>query len=79
MMAGFVMGFGLVGLLLMVLLWGGPIAVGVWAVIAIFSSGQPGTSPPVEAKRSARDILNNRYARCEITPEQYNLMKQDIA
>jgi len=78
MMAGFGMGFGLVGLLLMVLFWIGLIALAVWIVRSIFSSVQQDSTPPVEAERNARNILDKRFARGEITHEQYDLMKQDI-
>jgi putative membrane protein len=78
MMLGFGMGFGLVGLLLMGLFWAGLIAVAVWVVRSVFPSGQHGPTPPVETGENARDILDRRYARGEITREQYDLMKHEI-
>ena len=78
MMAGFGMGFGIVGLLFMVLFWCGLIALAVWVVRSVFSNGQPGSNPPGETRENAKNILDKRYARGEITREQYDLMKQDI-
>ncbi|MEI2734405.1 MAG: SHOCT domain-containing protein [Rhodoblastus sp.] len=34
--------------------------------------------PPATAVESARDILDKRYARGEITKDQYEAMKRDI-
>ena len=78
MMSGFGMGFGFVGLLLMVLFWIGLIALAVWVVRYVFSNVQQDSTQPVESDWNARDILNKRFARGEITREQYDLMKQDI-
>jgi len=72
------MGFGLIGLLIMVLFWGGLIALAIWAVGTLFPrTARP--APASEQELSARQILDRRYARGEITREQYELMKQDIA
>jgi putative membrane protein len=76
MMTGFGWGFGYFGMIMMVVFWGLLIAGGVWVAKVIFSSGtgQHLPSPP-----AARDILDQRYARGELTREQYELMKQDLA
>jgi len=72
------MGFGLGGFLIMILLWGGLIALAIWLVGTLF----PRTARPMasgEQDLSARQILSRRYARGEITREQYELMKRDIS
>ena len=76
MMTGF--GFmGFFGLILMVLFWGGLIALAVWLVKAIFSSG-PASRMPGGSTASPHEILDERYARGEITRDQYEQMKQDL-
>jgi putative membrane protein len=77
-MMGMGVGFGLFGLLFMFLFWGGLIVLAIWLVGNLF----PGNRPP---RRSAHeqdvrpgDILDRRYARGEITREQYELMKKDL-
>ncbi|MCK5053602.1 MAG: SHOCT domain-containing protein [Anaerolineales bacterium] len=69
------MGFGL---LLMLLFWGILIAGAVWLVRAILTGG---SNTGVSAKRnrvSAREVLDQRYAKGEITREQYQLMSEDV-
>jgi putative membrane protein len=77
MMTGLGLGMGFFGLILMVLFWGGLIALGVWLVKAIFSPGQA-SHPPGGSAASPREILDQRYARGEITRTQYEQMKQDL-
>jgi putative membrane protein len=71
------MGFGFTGLLFMLLLWGGLIALAIWLISVLF----PRTARPTFDNQdlNARQILDRRYARGEITREQYELMKQDIS
>lgn len=76
MMNGFGWGFGYLGMIMMVVFWGLLIAGGVWLARAIFNSG---SSQHLPSAPSARDILDQRYARGELTREQYELMKQDLA
>ena len=76
-MMGF--GFGTFGLLLMLVFWGGLIALAVWLISALFPRGDQGTPPSTGGDLSASEILDRRYARGEITREQYELMKQDLA
>lgn len=80
-MMGFGMGFGLLGLLFMLLFWGGLILLAVWLVRAIFSSNSKNHSSTLPHGKSsnALDILSQRYARGEITREQYEIMKQDLS
>ena len=72
------MGFGGFGLLFMLLFWGALIALAVWAITALFPSGRQEQSAPANQNLTARQILDTRYARGEITREEYELMKQDL-
>ena len=72
-------GFGFIGFFLMLIFWVGLIALAVWLVKALFGNNNPISRPPTMDRPSARDILDQRYARGEITREQYELMKQDIS
>lgn len=76
MMMGF--GMGLFGLFFMLLFWGGLILLAVWLAKALFQ-GNRSTGSSSSPTNSAREILDQRYARGEITREQYDLMKQDIS
>jgi putative membrane protein len=79
MMTGIGMGLGGIGLLIMILFLGGLIFGGVWLVKTIFSPGQQYQRGPVIPRQiSAREILDQRYARGEITREQYETMKKDL-
>jgi putative membrane protein len=82
MMTGFGMGFGLIGLLFMVLFWGGLILLAVLVVRALFPSFSRGSSkdgPLENSTLSPKEILDQRYARGELTREQYEMMKEDLA
>jgi len=72
------MWFGLWGTLGMILLWIGLVFLAVWLVRVIFTSPRP---PDSHAHRplTPREILDQRYARGEISREQYELMKKDIS
>ena len=78
MMTGFGMGFSFLGVLLMVLFWGGLIALAAWLVRAMFNRAPQ--LPPFQGSgdATAQQILDTRYARGEITKEQYELMKRDL-
>jgi putative membrane protein len=72
------MGFGVVGWLLMLLLWGGLILLAVWLVSVLFPRNRHGAAFPTDGELSAREILDRRYARGELDREQYELMKRDL-
>ncbi len=72
------MGFSLLGLLLMILFWGGLIFVAIWLVKVLFSGNQRTQNTSISNSMSANGILDKRYARGEITREQYELMKNDL-
>jgi len=72
-------GMGLGGGLMMVLFWGVLIVGAVWLARGLFPNGQ---QPPASATRpdaSAEDILKQRYARGEISKEQYDQMRHDLS
>ncbi len=77
MMTGFGMGFG--GELLMVLFWIVLIAGAVWLVRGVFLASQQPTVSSVRSEPSADEILKQRYARGEITKEQYEQMHRDLS
>ena len=67
--------WGWVGLILNLIFWVGLIAGLILLVIrAIRRAGVPAAS----GQPTAKEILQAKYARGEITREQYQLMKQDI-
>lgn len=65
-------GWGWLGGGFMMLLWIGLIALVVWLVTRTVSGSRP--VPPPERSRldRARDILSERYARGEISTEEYH-------
>jgi putative membrane protein len=72
-------GFGWWGVLMfigMLLFWGLIIGGIVWLVTSISRQGQP-AGVPGGANR-ALEILKERYARGEITREQYEQMRHDL-
>ena len=62
-------GFGLMGWwpLVMVLFWVAIIALGIWAAKALF----PSNTAREDSGGTALDTLKHRYARGEITKEEY--------
>lgn len=76
-------GLGWIGMLFMFLFWLLLIGAAVWLIWAIF--GRRGHVPMSTSghywgsSTNARQILDERYAKGEITREQYEQMKQDIA
>ena len=77
-MMGMGLGFGVFGLVLMLLFWGGLIALAVWLASALFPRSNGETSISTDQNLSAQEILDRRYVRGEITRDQYELMKRDI-
>ena len=80
MMTGFGLGWGGLGMgLMMLLFWGGLVVLAVLLVRAIFPGGRQLQSGPGGHEPTARQILDQRYARGEITREQFEQMKQNIS
>ncbi len=67
-MMGFGMGFGAI---IMVLFWG----VIIWFVISLINTG---TKKSEETSESPLTILKKRYAKGEITKEQYLEMEKEL-
>lgn len=67
-MMGFGMGFGVI---IMVLFWGAII----WLVISLINAG---TKKSEETPESGLTILKKRYAKGEITKEQYLEMEKEL-
>jgi putative membrane protein len=76
--SGFGLGFGLLGFVFMLIFWGGLILLAVWLVRALFSTNASHDRNADGINLNARQILDQRYARGEISHEQYEIMKQDI-
>jgi putative membrane protein len=72
------MGFGFFGLVLMLLFWGVLIGLAVWAVGALFPTPSRLTEGTTH-NLTAQQIVDLRYARGELSREQYDLMKQDLS
>lgn len=68
-------GMGFVGWIFMLLFWG-LIIVGLVLVVRwLWDQGRPGTG----GADSPLEILKRRYARGEISKEEFDRMKQDLA
>jgi putative membrane protein len=76
-MMGLGWGGWIVGGLMMLLFWGGLIALAVFTVRAFTNSKQDNSAqkPPDE---SALDILKRRYARGEIDKAEYEAIRSDL-
>ncbi len=72
------MGFGFMGIVAMLLFWGLLIAGAVWLVRSIFPGSVKTEKSSEDRSMSSREILNQRYARGEITREQYKTMVNDL-
>jgi putative membrane protein len=83
-MHGFGFGWGgmIFGGLLMLLFWGVVIALIVLAVRALSRPGSgpvaPSAGSPGQARDPALEILRERYARGEISKDEFNSMRQDL-
>jgi putative membrane protein len=66
------------GALMMLLFWGGLIALVVLAIKAFSSSGSQDKPETRNAGESALEIVKMRYARGEISKTEYEEMTQDL-
>ena len=74
------MGFGFFGLVFMLFFWGALIVGAILLVRYLFQANQQSsTSPQQNNDINPQDILEQRYARGEITREQFETMKQDLS
>lgn len=76
-MTGFGWGGWIIGGLIMLLFWGGLIALIFFSIRAFTGSGQK-QSGAMTAGETALDILKRRYARGEIDKDEYETMRRDI-
>jgi putative membrane protein len=65
---------GVLMIILMIVFWGGLIALIVWAVSRFTREHKTEASD----KRGALDIAKGRYARGEITKQQFEQIKRDL-
>jgi putative membrane protein len=70
------MGFGLIWMLLF---WGGLILAAVWLMARLFPTTPPSSATgPLGPWSSAKDILDERYARGELSRQEYEVMRQTL-
>jgi putative membrane protein len=76
-------GFGwwmLWGTLMMVVFWGGIVALVVWAVHSLSRGGtRSSQGRDADASPTPLDIAKQRYARGEIDREEFERMRRDLA
>ena len=77
MMTGFGMDLG--GGLVFVLFWVVLIVGAVWLARAVWPAGQELPAPVTHSEPSADEILKLRYARGELTQEQFEQMRRDLS
>ena len=71
------MGFGFLS---MIIVWGVIIVAAIWIGKYLLNmNGEPGGVLSSNRRKSALDILETRYARGEITREEFETMKEDIS
>ena len=67
-----------IGLIWMLLFWGGVILLAVWLISLLFPNVSQTPPNPPHALTSAQDILDQRFARGELSAEQYREMRQTL-
>ena len=67
------------GMVWMVIFWGGIIALAVWAVSRLTGDREKGGDQRKLEGQSPLDIAKERYARGEITREQFEQLRQDLS
>lgn len=80
------MGMGGWGLLFSAVLWIGLIALGIWVLARLFPSGGGHSGRPHSSQGAERaeerdaplEIVQRRYARGEITKEEYETIRHDL-
>jgi putative membrane protein len=70
-------GWGALGGISMVLLWIGLIILIVWVVMKVIKSSSNGTGGG-ESGKEALDIVKKRYAKGEISKEEFEQIKKDL-
>ena len=77
MMTGYGMGFGGFGFIFMVLFWIVIIGGGIWLLSNLFPKNNTSHTEQSDDE-SAVGILKQRYARSELTKEEYESMRYDL-
>jgi putative membrane protein len=75
---GFGWGGMIFGGLFMLLLWGGFFALIFWGIKLLTDRGSSLRDQSSQQGFSAREILDQRYARGEINREEYELIRADL-
>jgi putative membrane protein len=85
MMSGMMGGTGMMGgfgFLLMLLFWGGVIALAVWLVSLLFPGAAGHSTSTLDGNgrkgETALEILTKRYARGELSRQEYQQMREDL-
>ena len=80
------MGYGGYGLLITAVVWIGLIVLGIWLLAKLFpnvgSAGRrtdSGGRARATGDDTAMEILRRRYARGELTKEEYEMMRHDLS
>jgi putative membrane protein len=68
--------FGWLGMLLMMVFWFGLIALLIWGVAGLLARGQQSRVSDGPREDRAMGLLRERYARGEITEEEFSDAKQ---
>lgn len=77
MMYGLGFGMGWTGVIIMFVLWGSLIFGGMW-VVSRFFPNKHSIDKADNQNLTALEILNKRYARGEVSSEEYNQIKEDL-
>lgn len=64
--------------IIMMLFWVLVIVGGIWLVVSLLRQGRPAEVGPGPGRERPLDILRERYARGEITREQFEEMRRDL-
>lgn len=73
-MMGFGFGMGGFGFIFMILFWIGLMVLAIWLVGLLFPSAKSQQNDQYTPAPSASEILKERYAKGELTTEQYQEM-----
>ena len=77
-MMGFGLGMGGFSFIFMILFWVGLMLLAIWLVGLLFPSTNTRENKRSDPSRSAPEILRERYAKGELTTEQYQEMIKTI-
>ncbi|MCB8973791.1 MAG: SHOCT domain-containing protein [Ardenticatenaceae bacterium] len=77
-MNGFGWGAWLLGGLMMLVFWGGIIALVFFSIRAFSGSGNCNTAHSTNSSETALDILKQRYARGELSKEEFETIREDL-